>query len=91
MKQENNNNVKLTEDIILSIKGMVKDPNSNHKYILEDSDFTFGIEDGYWEEPSLDIFLNGMYLTCVEFLHELNNVIFWLTRENLEYEQKHHS
>ena len=72
----------LTEDILLKIKGISK--TSKTCYELKYSDITFHIEDGNWGEPSLDILKGGVYITCVEYLHELQNVIYYLIREELE-------
>ena len=76
--------ISLTEDILLKIKGVSK--TSKTWYELKYSDITFRIEDGNWDEPSLDIFKKGEYITCVEYLHELQNVIYWLIREEIEVE-----
>ena len=74
--------ITLTEDILLKIKSVFK--TSKTWYELKYSDITFHIEDGNWDEPSLDIFKKGEYITCVEYLHELQNVIYWLIREEIE-------
>ena len=74
----------LTEDILLKIKGVSK--TSKTWYELKYSDITFRIEDGNWDEPSLDILKGGVYITCVEYLHELQNVIYWFLREEIEVE-----
>ena len=74
--------IKLTEEILLKIKGVSK--TSKTWYELKYSDITFRIEDGNWDEPSLDILKGGVYITCVEYLHELQNVIYWFLREEIE-------
>ena len=74
--------ISLTEDILLKIKGVSK--ASKTCYELDESNVCFKIEDGNWDEPSLDILKGGVYITCVEYLHELQNVIYYLIREELE-------
>lgn len=76
--------IPLTEEIFLSVEGVVKHPTIENKYELEDYGIYFNIEDGYWDEPSLDIFVGGTYITCVEYVHELQNTMYWLIREELK-------
>ena len=75
--------ITLTEEILLKIKGIEKHKSIKDRYVLKDSPYSFHIEDGFWNEPSLDIMKNGMYIICVEHLHELQNTMFWLLKEEL--------
>lgn len=78
--------IQITEEILLKIEGVEKDKNQPDRYILKDTYYTFEIEDGYWEHPCIDIMKNGVYIICVEFLHELQNTMFWLLKEELKIE-----
>ena len=42
------------------------------------------IEDNYWIEPSLNILIDGKYITCIEFIHELQNIVYYLTGKELQ-------
>lgn len=77
--------LQLTEEILLMCKEIIKHPTIENRYLLKDSNYSFHIEDGDWEHPSLDIFCNGMYLTCVEHVHEFQNTMFWLIRKQLGF------
>ena len=76
--------IKITEKLLLDVKSVVKHPSIKNTYLLVDSNYSFNIEDGDWEDPSLDILLCGTYITCIEYLHELQNLIFELIREELD-------
>ena len=76
--------IKITENLLLDVKSVVKHPSIKNTYLLVDSNYSFNIEDGDWEDPSLDILLCGTYTTCIEYLHELQNLIFELIREELD-------
>ncbi len=78
--------IKLTEEILLKCEGIIKHPTIENRYLLEDSNYSFHIEDGDWDNPSLDILINGMYIICVEFLHEFQNLYWALCRKELEIE-----
>lgn len=41
----------------------------------------------YSEEDSFDVFINGNYITCISFVHELQN-LFKLTHKNIELDVK---
>jgi len=78
--------IQLTEEMLLKCKGIIKHPTIENRYVLKGSDISFNIEDGDWNEPSLDVLFLGSYITCVEFVHELQNLIFALTNQELEIE-----
>lgn len=78
--------IQLTEEILLKCEGIINHPTIENRYELEDYGIYFNIEDGYWDEPSLDVLINGTYITCVEFLHQLQNLYFALTNQELNIE-----
>ena len=71
----------LTEEILLNCEGIVKNKD---KYYYDDSRLYFSIEDNNWEDPCLDIFMGGQYLTCIEYVHELQDIVKVLMKENLK-------
>lgn len=76
--------IPLTEEILLKCEGIIKHTTIENRYLIEDSNYSFHIEDGDWENPCLDVFINGMYIICVEFLHTFQNLIYILTNQELE-------
>jgi len=78
--------IPLTEEILLECEGIIKHPTIKNRYELEDYGIYFNIEDGNWDEPSLDVLINGMYIICVEFLHEFQNLMFAITGQELKIE-----
>lgn len=62
--------------------GFTKSEITKGKYYVEDY-LEFTIEDNDWDNPSLNIFIDGKYITCVEFVHELQNLYYALTNEEL--------
>ena len=36
------------------------------------------------DDPSLNIIIDGKYITCVEFVHELQNIVYYLTGKELQ-------
>lgn len=71
----------LTEEILLSCEVIVK---NNDKYNYDESRLYFSVEDDNWEDPCLDVFMDGKYLTCIEYVHELQDIIRILMKENLK-------
>lgn len=78
--------IQLKEEILLKCEGIIKHATIENRYLLEDSNYSFHIEDGDWGNPCLDVFIDGMYIICVEFLHEFQNLIYTLTNQELEIE-----
>ena len=76
--------IPLTEEILLKFGFYKSEISGEHFYFNPELLIKVRIEDGYWEEPSLDVFLGLNYITCIEFVHELQNLIFALTKEELK-------
>lgn len=74
----------LTEDILLGCDGITKNKHFVNRYNYEDSNLYFSIEDGDWDNPCLDVFMGGTYLTCIEYVHELQDIIKVLMKQNLK-------
>ena len=73
--------IPLTEEILLKCEGIIKHPIIKNRYLFEDKKSSFHISD--WDNPSLDIFIDGKYIICVEFLHTFQNLIYALTDQEL--------
>lgn len=71
--------IELTEEMLLKC-GF---ENFEGRFTHEDCDFILECEDNYWEEPSIDVIFEGKYLTCVEKLHQLQNLFYCLVGEEL--------
>lgn len=83
---QNYNPIPITEGILLKCEGIIKHPIIKNRYLLEDSKYSFHIEDGDWDNPSLDVLIGGRYIICVEFLHNFQNLIYALTNQELNIE-----
>lgn len=81
--KHNISGVLLTEEILLSCEGIVKNELTGH-YDYDDSLLHFSIEDNNWDDPCLDVFMGGQYLTCIEYVHELQDIVKVLMKENLK-------
>lgn len=75
--------IPLTEKLLLSFGGIMQVLEG--KYIDNNSDLTFSIEDNDWDNPCLDVIMNGRYVTCVEYVHELQNIVKEITKEDLQF------
>lgn len=42
------------------------------------------LEDDNWSDPSFDVYINGTYITCVQYLHQLQNLYHILAGQELE-------
>lgn len=80
---DNNNpcqGIPLTEEILLKC-GF---DNFEGWITHEDCDFILECEDNSWEEPSIDVIFEGRYLTCIENLHQLQNLYYYLVGKELK-------
>lgn len=69
--------IPLTEDWLLRF-GCVKKGGS---FLLDNIKLV--CEDNNWKEPAIDVFYNTAYLTCIEYVHQLQNLYFCLTNTEL--------
>lgn len=74
--------IPLTEQVLMKF-GLSKSAITDGKFYFENH-LEFTIEDNYWIEPSLNILIDGKYITCVEFVHELQNIVYYLTGKELQ-------
>jgi len=69
--------IPLTEDWLLRL-GFTKKGDS---FLLDN--IKLMCEDNNWKEPAIDVFSNTAYLTCIEYVHQLQNLYFCLTNNEL--------
>lgn len=74
----------LTEEILLSCEGITKNVYFEDRYNYDESNLYFSIEDNHWDEPCLDVFMGGHYLTCIEYVHELQDIVKVLMKEEIK-------
>ena len=72
----------LAEQILMKF-GLSKSALTDGKFYFENH-LEFTIEDNDWDDPSLNIIIDGKYITCVEFVHELLNIVYYLTGKELQ-------
>ena len=73
--------IPLTEQIFMKF-GLSKSAITDGKFYFENH-LEFTIEDNYWVEPSLNVLIDGKYITCIEFVHDLQNIVYYLTGKEL--------
>jgi hypothetical protein len=58
---------------------------SDYVFVLSENDNCYlELEDHNWDEPCFDVFINGVYVTCVYTLHGLQNLYKALYNEELD-------
>lgn len=63
--------IEITEDILLKCENIVK---INEFEFCVDEYITLKIEDGDWEDICVDVYMKGIYITCIVYVHELQNL-----------------
>ena len=63
--------IDITEEILLKCEEIFK--VGEFTFCIDDY-ITLKIEDNDWEDVCVDVFIKGIYITCVTSLHELQNL-----------------
>lgn len=72
--------IKLTEQLLLEIECVKKGLDCD--FIVDDF-LLLRLEDEDWSDVSFDVYKDGAYLTCIQYLHELQNLYYTLTYSEL--------
>lgn len=75
--------IKLTREILI---GAVFLEISNSNTFVFQNYIKLVLEDNDWNDVSFDVYVNENYITCLSFLHELQNLIYSLTKKESEIE-----
>lgn len=68
--------IKMTEEILLSLQSVVQ--KTPHDFYVDEF-LLLSLEDGDFSNPAFDVYFKGKYLTCIEYLHQLQNLYHSLT------------
>ena len=66
------------------------DKVTDFEFSIDDSYLTLKVEDDNWDELCMDVFIMTLdmhkpfYITCIEYVHQLQNLYFALTGTELE-------
>lgn len=59
------------------------DGNGSVSYRKSGSSIHFQCEDDNWDEPCIDVFVHGFYITYVEYVHEIQNIYYAIEKHEL--------
>lgn len=55
-------------------------------FTFDNSFLILVLEDNNWLDPSMDVYIKGMYVTAISSVHQCQNLIFVLTGQELKIE-----
>lgn len=77
--------IEITESILLKCENIVQ---INEFEFCIDEWITLKIEDNDWEDVCVDVYLKGIYVTCLSSINELQNIYYSLVPNELKFNLK---
>ena len=93
VREYKNEHLEDYEPIPLTEEWLVKfgfEKVTDFQFSIDDSYLTLKVEDDNWDELCMDVFIMTLdmhkpfYITCIEYVHQLQNLYFALTGTELE-------